>query len=167
MEFVFTTEQTLSRTDEIVDYLLGPRLWIPKVDYPDYEDWIQKVHAQLKQEDKRAIVALSCRSIVGAIIYQRHQTESEALEIKNITVRPDVQGRFIASFLLRNAEVEGARDFGIQRVLVDSKARNLEIRSFLFRNGYTNLGTHDLYGLGSGEDIVYSKRLYQGVAQPG
>jgi len=157
MEFIFTTEQTLSRTDEIIDYLLGPRLWIPKIDYPDFDEWIQKVHIQLKQEDKRAIIALSHRSIVGVVIYQRHQAEPEALEIKNITVRPDVQGRFIASFLLRNAEIEGTRDFNIRRVLVDAKARNLTIRSFLFRNGYANLGSHDLYGLGAGEDIVYSK----------
>jgi ribosomal protein S18 acetylase RimI-like enzyme len=165
MHFVFTTEQTGKRADEIVDYLLGPRLWIPQVDYPDFDVWATKVpgfgswHTQLKKESKRAIIALARESVIGAIIYQRHQVLPDVLEIKNITVRPDARGRFMASFLLRNAEVEGAHDFGSHEVLVDAKARNTAIRTFLLRNSYKALGIADLYGLGAGEDVVYRKRL--------
>ena len=158
MNFTFTSDETYKRADEIVAYLQGPRLWIPRVDYPDFEAWLDKVHRQLKSEEKRALVALSGDNVVGAVLYQRHQAEHDALEIKNITVRPDMRGRYVASFLLRNAELEGRQDFASKRILIDAKVRNLRIRSFLFKNGYAPLVTTDLYALGAGEDIVYTKR---------
>lgn len=83
----------------------------------------------------------------------------EALEVKNITVRPDQRGRHIASFLLRNAEIEGRADFQSTHVLVDTKARNFPIRAYLTKNGYHVKGVTDLYGLGAGEDIVYRKAI--------
>lgn len=162
MEVTFTTERTWARADEIVDYLRGPRLWIPQTDYPDFDDWAAKVHAQLKSEEKRAVVAFVQGVVAGAIIYQRHRGDVDSMEIKNVTVRPDVQGRYFASFLLRNAEVEGARDFGVRSVIVDAKARNVGIRAFLLKNGYLPSGTADLYGLGAGADIIYMKRRLGG-----
>ena len=156
MNYKFTTN-ILNRTDELINYLLGPRLWIPKVDYPDFDNWINKVYLQLKSEEKRAIVCISSGAIVGAIVYQHHRSVEDALEIKNITVRPDQQGHYIASFLMRNAEFEGTQDFKTKKILVDSKSRNMEIRSFLFKNGYTPLCVIDLYDLGSGDDMIYAK----------
>lgn len=157
--FTFTTDGTPSRADEIVAYLRGPRLWIPQMDYPDFEQWAQKVHGQLKSEAKRAMVALHQGNVVGAIIYQRHPTDPAVLEVRNITVRPDMQGRYVASFMLRNAEIEGRSDFGSRTVVVDAKAKNHSIRAYLFKNGYRERGVEDLYGLGAGEDVVYQKRL--------
>lgn len=159
MNFVFTTDETCKRADEVLDYLRGPRLWIPALDYPDFSGWLAKTHAQLKTEEKRALLALSYGNVVGAIIYQRHKTVPEALEVKNITVRPDQRGRHIASFLLRNAEIEGTADYQSTHVLVDTKASNLPIRAYLGKNGYHVRGITDLYGLGAGEDIVFTKRL--------
>src|SRR3990172_1913608 len=120
MDFRFTTEYPFSRLDEIVSYLLGPRLWIPHTDYPDFEDWSQKAYLELKKEAKRAIIAISQNQIVGVVIYQRHKKIREALELKNLTVRPDQRGRYIASFLLRNAELEGSREFGTSEVFCDA-----------------------------------------------
>jgi ribosomal protein S18 acetylase RimI-like enzyme len=159
MLLTFTTEQTCSRADEIVSYLLGPRLWIPSFDYPDFEEWLQKVHGQLKSEQKRAVVALSRGGVVGAVLYQRKAGEPSTVEMKNVTVRPDARGRYVASFLLRNAEVEAATDFGVREAMVDAKARNLGIRAYLMHNGYRASRTEDLYGLGAGADVVYRKRL--------
>src|SRR5208282_2454062 len=150
VEFTFTSEGTGGRADELVDYLRGPRLWIPQVDYPDFDGWADKVHQQLKSEEKRALVALSYRNIVGAIVYQRHKTVTSALEIKNLTVRPDMRGRFIARFLLRNAEIEGAADYDVSEVLIDAKARNIALRAYLLGQGYHVRGVEDLYGLGAG-----------------
>jgi len=159
VNFVFTTDETCRRADEVLDYLRGPRLWIPALDYPDFDAWAAKIHHQLKSEEKRALLALSYGNVVGAIIYQRHREVPEALEVKNITVRPDQRGRYIASFLLRNAEIEGRADFQSNHVLVDTKARNLPIQRYLRKNGYRTKGVTDLYGLGAGEDIVFTKRL--------
>lgn len=157
MDFAFTNEG--NRFDEVVDYLRGPRLWIPRIDYPDFDRWAEKVHRQLKSEEKRALWALSHDDVVGVVIYQRHKTMGAALEIKNITVRPDMRGRFIASFLFRNAEIEGSRDYGVQEVLVDAKVSNVAIRSFLLGQGYRRRGVADLYRLGAGLDAVYGKVL--------
>ena len=143
--------------DEIVDYLLGPRLWIPEADYPDYGDWVQKVWSQLKREEKRALIGVSAGRMVGAVVYQRHRALPYALEVKNITVRPDLQGRRVASFLLRNAEVDGARDYGSSEVLVDAKVRNTAVRAFLARNGYSVARVLDLYGLRAGDDVLFRK----------
>lgn len=159
MHFIFTSELGVPRTDEIVSYLLGPRLWIPRQDYPDFEDWIERVHRDLKQETKRVLVALANNVIVGAIIYQQHKACEFGLEIKNITVRPDQQGRYIASFLLRNAEIEGRRDFQSRVVVCDTKAANEAVRWFLQRHRYRVVNEVDLYGLGVGHDLVFRKEL--------
>ena len=163
MDFRFTTEYPLSRLDEIVSYLLGPRLWIPQTDYPDFSDWAQKSHQEIKRESKRALIALSRQEIVGVAIYQRHKKIKETLEVKNLTVRPDQRGRYIASFLMRNAEVEGARDFKATKVVCDAKANNFSVQSFLVRHHYSILDKTDLYQLGTGEDLVYQKILLPSI----
>ena len=86
MDFKFTNNYPISRLDEIVSYLLGPRLWIPNTDYPDFLDWAQKVHGELKKDVKRALIALSENNVVGVAIYQRHKKYKDTLEIKNLTV---------------------------------------------------------------------------------
>lgn len=158
MNVLFTSEETVRRADELVDYLRGPRLWIPGGDYPDFDAWLERAHGELKDERKRALVAMT-NAVVGAIVYQRHRGDPRSLELKNITVRPDERGRLIASFLLRNAEREGVRDYGSRRAVVDTKRRNYPMRQFLFRNGYRPVTVADLYGLSAGEDVVYEKLL--------
>jgi len=157
VEFVFTTEQTIQRADEITSYLRGPRLGIPREDYPDFDNWLEKAHRQLKSEEKRAIVALAQGQIVGAILYQQHRSVLGMLELKTIAIRPDQRGRFIASFLLRNAEIEGMRDYATDRIWVDAKQSNQAMRKFLLSNGYRVDRTMDLYRQGSGADVVYQK----------
>lgn len=164
MQYLFTNEFAPSRIDEIVAYLAGPRLWVPQVHYPDYDDWLQKVHRELRTEQKRALIAFVHGIVCGAIIYQRHKKLADAIEMKNITVRPEEQGRLVASFLMRNAEVEGARDFpGVTSIVCDAKADNVPIRQFLLKNSYLPVGRTDLYGLGAGTDIVFRKELRRGV----
>ena len=159
MDFKFTNEYPVSRLDEAVSFLSGPRLWIPQNDYPDFLDWAQKTHNELKSDVKRAIIALSRNNIIGVVIYQRHKKDKSSLEIKNLTVRPDARGRYIASFLLKNAEVEGAQEFHPEFITCDAKAKNLKIMYFLLRHHYKIAGKDDLYRLNSGEDVVYKKRL--------
>lgn len=157
MDFKFTNEYPASRLDEIVSYLSGPRLWIPQTDYPDFFDWAEKVHKELKADSKRVVVAFSGCDIVGVTVYQRHKKFRDALEIKNLTVRPDMRGRYIASFLMRNTEIEGCNEFNSKYILCDAKANNYPVRLFLLKHQYKIVRREDLYGLKSGEDIVYRK----------
>ncbi len=160
----FTNEYSVSRLDEIVNYLMGPRLWIPHGDYPDFLDWTNQTHQELKKENKRAMIAFQNNEIVGVTIYQRHKNHPDALEIKNLTVRPDKRGRYIASFLLRNSEIEGAKDFESKRVICDAKAKNFAIKSFLLKNHYQVLAKDDLYRKNGGEDLIYQKAIPEHIA---
>lgn len=159
VEFSFTNEYQPRQIDEIVNYLGGPRLWVPKIHYPDYFDWLQKVHAELKGGGKRAMIALDHGQVCGVVIYQEHKTQKGVLELKNLTVRPDLKGRYIASFLLRNAEIEGGEEFKSGSVVCDAKVSNTPIRFFLLKHGYQILGQIDLYNLKAGDDLVYNKKL--------
>ncbi|HEY8097477.1 MAG TPA: GNAT family N-acetyltransferase [Methylobacter sp.] len=155
MRIRFTSYESIKWAEEISIHLLDPRLWIPRIDYPDLEKWAEKVYSQLLSEKKRATTAIIGGSVVAVIIYQKKQDSETELEIKNISVRPDQQGRHITSFLLRNAEIEGIMDFGTKSVIVDAKEKNLAIRSFLIKNGYVPEEIRDLYGINSGNDIIY------------
>lgn len=159
VHFTFTNDYAPARLDEIVEYLLGPRLWIPQTDYPDFFDWADRAHRELKREAKRAMLALSGKEIVGITIYQRHKRYRDALEIKNLTVRPDQRGRHIASFLIRNTEIEGGKEFGVSYVLCDAKANNFAVRNFLLKHRYQPLERTDLYNISAGDDLVYRKNL--------
>jgi ribosomal protein S18 acetylase RimI-like enzyme len=114
----------------------------------------------LKAESKRALVAYDHGQIAGVTIYQRHKEHANAIELKNITVRPDVRGRYVASFLLRNTEIEGLREFqGIDSLLADSKVKNQEIKKFLISNKYRVIDRQDIYQLDTGDDYIYRKTL--------
>jgi len=158
MYFIFTNSYSPNRIDEIVAYLLGPRLWIPQVDYPDFDDWVQRAWRELKSGRKRAMLCCEHGTVAGVLLYQRHKQRSDALELKNLTVRPDVRGRYIASFLLRNTEIEGAREFQSSAIVADAKYQNIPIRRFLMRNGYKIAEKTDLYQRGGGTDAVYLKK---------
>lgn len=157
MDFRFTTEYP--HTEELVSFLMGPRLWIPKESYPDFLDWADKSYRELQKEKKRAIVCIRGKELVGSIIYQRHKEHHDLLELKNLTIEPMARGRYIASFLLRNAEVEGARDFHSTHIICDAKKDNLSIYRFLTKHAYRRVATSDLYRFGAGLDNVYFKSI--------
>lgn len=131
MDFKFTSEYKASQLDEIVDYILGTRLWIAQADHPDITGWAKKAHFKLRKETKRALVCFSASTLVGVAIYQKHKSVSDYVELKNISVRPEPRSRYIASFLIRNVEVEASREFGSNLITCDAKERNYEITHFL------------------------------------
>lgn len=157
MDYRITNDVGTTRTDEIVSYLSRPRLWIPDSDYPDFAKWSERTHGQLKSDAKRAMVAIERGNIIGLVLYQKHRDLADTLEVKNISVHPGFRGRCLASVLLRNAEIEGSRDFRTRNVVVDAKASNAGIRFFLLRHRYLIQDTVDLYKLGSGQDLVFKK----------
>lgn len=159
MEYQFTNEYPPTKVDEIIALIAGPRLWIPSTDYPDFMNWAERAHGELKQNSKRALLALSGSDVIGALIYQRHKSLTDTLELKNLTVRPDARGRYIASFLMRNAEREGASEFHTQTIVCDAKTHNTAMHFFLARHHYRAVHQTDLYGLASGTDTVYLKSL--------
>lgn len=166
MDIRFTNELHPARHDELIDYLRSS-VGMPHRHYPDYDDWLRRVRVELGTRQKRAIVAIDDEQIVGAIVYQHHQKEADVLEIRHLSVCPEMRGRSIASFMLRNLEIEGQKDFpGVTRVYCDAKPENDEIRIFLLLHDFVIVGTFDLYGLGAGEDMLFSKSLLTYSAVP-
>jgi ribosomal protein S18 acetylase RimI-like enzyme len=161
LDFRFSNEQTSGHTAGVMSVLEKPRLWIPTKDYPDYFDWLGKVGEELEDQQKRAMVAYQGKEPVGSIVYQRCKTNPSVLEIKNISVNPDLRGRHIASFLLRNTEIEGSHyDFpGCTEVVVDTKLDNHDMAAFLIAQSYLPSRIRDLYGLTGVADIILAKAI--------
>ena len=159
-KFRFNNEHTSAGVADIVDVLRQPRLWIPtEKDYPNHGTWLDKTEALIASGKKRAMVAYMGKDAIGTVIYQRSADQPSTLEIRNISVSNDLRGRYIGSFLLRNSEIEAAQnDFpGVDEFVVDTKVSNTEMIAFLESHGYDIKEITDLYGLGTGLDVVMSK----------
>ena len=163
-EFRFNNDHNSAEVADIVDVLRQPRLWIPtEKDYPNHGAWLDKTEDLIISGKKRAMAAYMGKDAVGTVIYQRDPKEPTLLEIRNISVSDDARGRYVGSFLLRNAEIEAAQnDFpGIEQYVVDTKTSNVEMIAFLESQGYSVQDITDLYGIGAGLDAVMSKPVKQ------
>jgi len=161
-EFRFNNEHTSAEVADIIDVLRQPRLWIPTgKDYPNHKNWLDKTEAQIASGSKKAMAAYMGKDAVGTVIYQELVGDIKTLEIKNISVSDDARGRYVRSFLLRNAEVEAIQnDFpNIEEIVVDTKLSNAQMIAFLESQDYSVKEITDLYGLGAGLDVVMSKLL--------
>ena len=161
-DFRFTNEHSFGDLGSVADILMRPRLWIPtEADYPGHGEWVQKTEAQLAENEKRAMVAYSGSTPIGAVVYQRHQTRPNTAEIRNISVTDDARGRYVGSFLLRNTEIVALlNDFpDCHTITGDTKLTNPEMMAFVLKHGYTLEEITDLYGLSTGLDAVFSKSI--------
>lgn len=155
----FTSE--LGSAKEAVTFLAGPRLWIPKKSYPDFADWLAKTEGELDKGVKRGLFCFQRRQLVGALIYQRHKKNPMLLELKNLTVIPEMRRRMVASLLLRNAEIEGCAEFGTKGIICDAKQSNESVTKFLLRHAYKLMGTFAVYEHRTGADNVFFKWMGQ------
>ncbi len=160
MEFLVTNEKTVQKVDEIIDFLKGPRLYIPNTTYSGHTTWLEhKAYPQLKNGAKLATVCFDKSLVSGVVIYQEHPTLKNTVEIRNITVRPTSRGRLFGSFLLRNTELEAKYCLGAKELVIDCKLQNANMMQFLLRNGYMVKQVVDLYKVGDGMDVVFSKKI--------
>jgi len=160
MEYLVTNEKSQKHAEEIVQFLKGPRLYIPETTYTGYPSWLEnKVHPQLTNGSKMATVCFDRSRVSGVIVYQSHPLISNAAEIRNITVRPTSRGRLLGSFLLRNTEFEAKQFFKAKKIIVDCKLANTAMMQFLLHHGYLIEEVRDLYNCGDGLDVVMSKKL--------
>ncbi|MDB4984295.1 MAG: hypothetical protein JWM20_474 [Patescibacteria group bacterium] len=164
MNISLTNEFKEASTDQLLDFMRRPRILVNNADYPDFDHWLQKVYVQLKSEEKRAILIIENGLIIGSVLYQKHASIKDALEIKNLTVGKEYRHRKFGSVLLRQAEILGAAGFKTVKAVCDAKAQNDEVRTFLLSEKYRILGEQDLYNKKSGTDLVYYKNL---VTSPG
>lgn len=164
LDFRFTDNTNSIGINTITHLLEGERLWMTKADYPGHEAWIEKITHEIEQNKKHVIVAWSSFQPVGVVVYQKHKSLPQTLEIKNLTVLPQAKGRYVASFLLRNAEIEGSTNHysDITHVITDTKLANQAVIAFAQAQHYkvTQIKNIDTNFTHNGElDVVLSKSL--------
>lgn len=143
----------------VIDFLLGPRLLVPDTDYPDFKDWLERSESEVASGSKRHMACWWNFELVGLVIWQRHKQSPNWLEIKNLTVRPIVNGRLVGSFLLRQAEIEGKAEYNSEVAVCDAKQANQAVTSFLTARHYHALGTTHLYNPKFGKDLIFMRQL--------
>ena len=161
MNIRFTDEMNPRNAAGVIDVLRAPRLWIPTVaDYgARHGEWLGKVEHGLIDGTRHALHARVGRQSVGAIVYRPNESDLRIIDIRNISIHPDVKGRRFGTFMLRNIEMLAQEQYAdVERFRIDTKATNTEMLSFLSEQGYGLTSVSDLYGDGK-PDVVLEKSL--------
>jgi ribosomal protein S18 acetylase RimI-like enzyme len=155
----FTNELDFQDTQQVVGVLRSERLWIPTgKDYPRHAEWLGKTEYELLEGDKQAFLASVDRSPCGVIVYRSDPDNSQVVDIRNISITPQKRGILIGSFMLRQVE-RAAHEKQASTLRVDTKIGNEAMIQFLTEQGYDIKGIEDLYGDGTGEDVVMEKSV--------
>lgn len=129
--------------------------------YPRYFDWVDKTVVQLELGIKKAILCFEQGSLVGDIIYQPHQEISRFRELKNIRIHSKVRGRGVASFLLKQVEIDDVDS--IDALIVDARKNATDMNDFLTYSGFMPIIGASLYDSNE-EEIVYLKPIKKGIS---
>jgi len=140
MAFNFTFRSMESQRDltMLIDFLMKQHL-----EYPNYEDWVQRAEHELETSYKTAILAFSNGHLVGDVIYQPHKELLRVRELKNMRIHPDVRRRYFAHFMLKQAEVEKKDEY--DAIICDLHADQPAMINLLHLFGYVSLTITPLY----------------------
>ncbi len=126
--------------------------------YPRYDDWVEYVCIpEIDTGTKKAVVCWAEGTIVGNIIFQRHKQLPRTIELKNLRINPNMRGRGIAHFLVKQLETD-ARQQGIERVIGDTDERRKDILALMQYMGYTFIQSTSLYSQDA-IDIIFMKEF--------
>jgi len=147
--FKFKSLGDMRQLRTLVDFIAQQNL-----NYPHYEDWVQRTEAELINGYKQAILAFSDKTLVGNLIYQSHKDSPFFLELKNLRVRPEFRMRDFARFMLKQVEAESKGKYSA--IICDARADRHDSVSFMLGLGYSQLISLPLYESNS-SDIVLIK----------
>ncbi len=132
--------------------------------YPNYQDWIQRSEPEINAGYKQAILSFSDKRIVGNLLYQPHKEIASTLEIKNLRVHPGVRQRYFGIFMLKQLEVEARRRKSIDTVMVDTRASQTDVLSLLQKAGFRETARAPLYDSNE-EDVILTKPIHSSKTQ--
>ncbi len=138
MDFRFRDAQTRRDLQRLTDFLISQDLG-----YPSYVQWVERARAEIESGWKNVVLAFCEGYLVGDLISQPHKEIPRFLELKNMRVDPRFRNRYIARFMLRQAEL----DFGAGKdaIICDAPANQPEIIEFMESCGYSPLIALPLY----------------------
>ena len=158
-DFTFKSVQTTDQIRQTRDFLLKQDL-----KYPRYDEWVAKVESELLSGYKRAALAYSNGVLVGDIVWQYHKQLPRVKELKNLRVHPKASGRYIAQFLIRQAEIEDKRK--IEAIIGDARENQFGLIALMQSMGYSIISKLPLYEE-SQKDVILlkasDKKLQQGI----
>ena len=127
--------------------------------YPNYNRWVQRAEAEMLSGYKRTIIVISQGRVVGDLVYQPHKHLKGIAEIKNLRVNPKLNGRYFATFMLRQLEVETSRE-NFYAIWVDARESQKDVIGFFASQGYAPVETLPLYEK-TAREVVMLKPLKQ------
>lgn len=137
MNFQFTAIQSKKELSQLIYFLHNQNL-----NYPHYDDWVQRTEGELDYGLKQAILAFSSGYLVGDLVYQKHKENPRFLELKNMRILPELNNRYFARFMLKQVEAENQN---YDAIVCDAPSEFPNIISFMESCGYTAILSKPLY----------------------
>ncbi len=130
-------------------------LLLQPLNYPNYEDWVEKAVAEIDFGYKESILAFSDNTLIGDLIFQPHKTLARVMELKNMRIHPEFKRRYFGYFMLRQAEAESKN---YDMITCDTRSDRIDILNLLRLCGYREVSRIPLYNSNT-EDVIMSKIL--------
>jgi N-acetylglutamate synthase-like GNAT family acetyltransferase len=148
--FTFTDLEDISQLRMLVDFMASQDL-----DYPHYDDWLQKTESQLERREKQAVLAFSDGKLVGNLVHQvcRDNGLGNLREIKNLRIHPEVRERYFANFMLKQLYVECENKY--EGLILDVRANQKETYNFLVYCGFIPVMNISLYEKNMDEIVMF------------
>jgi len=127
------------------------------VNYPNYDKWLKKAEFELKTGYKKAFYVTDLNNIIASIVFQPHKQDKKVLEIKNIRVSPNKQGKNIGEQLCENTE-ELAKQNKFQIIQVDTRQTNTQTIEFFLKQGFKIKKITALYSK-KDKDVILTKKV--------
>ena len=97
-------------------------IYSQNLNYPSYEDWIDKVCIpEIENGWKKGIIVDYDGHVVGNAIYQPYKELPRTRKLKNLRIHPELRRRDLGHFLLRQVEEEDKRNF--DRIILDANKK--------------------------------------------
>jgi hypothetical protein len=148
--FTFTNLEDINQLKLLVNFMASQDL-----DYPHYDEWLQKTENQLERGEKQAILAFSEGKLVGDLVHQvcRDNGLGFLREIKNLRIHSEVRERYFAGFMLRQLYTECAGKY--DGLLLDARANQKQTQGFLVSQGFIPVMNIPLYERNMNEVIMF------------
>lgn len=148
--FTFTELEDIKQLKMLVDFMASQDL-----DYPYYDEWLQKAENQLEKKEKQAILAFSGGKLAGDLVYQvcKDKGLGNLREIKNLRIHPQVRERYFANFMLKQLYTESKDRY--DGLIVDVRASQKETYNFFINCGFIPVMNASLYEKNMDEIVMF------------
>ncbi len=151
--FQFRTVETRRDLARLTDFLR-----VQDLNYPNYQDWVERAIAEIYFGYKTGVIAVSNGFVLGDILWQQHKELPRIREIKNMRVHRSVRERYFARFLMKQAEAEDKRSYDIMMCdLREDHPEKIPLIRMLTSMGYRKIHAVNLYDPNV-RDIVMIKK---------